>query len=159
MTGDPSYTTPLVPGITIQMNDPDGNGNFNGAFQFNSGFTETGGIVGQFGSDGGSINWQQFGDQGQPLFYIAAFVAQNYTTCNFQGAAFTLNPNGGFDGNGNLTLAGTFTGIRCAVDLAGDSDTTAMNASLVAFNPTPQQGVAHALGLHSVLRGGTQHVK
>ena len=159
MTGDPQYTQPLVPGITIQMNDPDNNGNFNGAFQFNSGFTETGNILGQFTSNNSAINWEQFGDAGQPLFYLAAFNLQNYPNCNFQGASFTLNGNGGFDGNGNLTLAGTFTGIRCATDGAGDSDTTALSASLAAFNPTPQQGVVHALGLHSVIRDGVQHVR
>jgi hypothetical protein len=159
MTGDPMYTQPLVPGITIQLNDPDGNGNFNGAFQFNTGFTETGNIVGQFSSDQSTINWEQFGDAGFPLFYLAAFNAQNYPNCNFQGALFSLNGNGGFDGNGNLTLAGTFTGIRCATDGAGDSDSTALSASLAAFNPTPQQGVVRALGLHSVIRGGVQRVK
>jgi hypothetical protein len=163
MTGDPSLTTPLVPGIAIQMGDPDNNGNFSGAFQFNSGYTGSGDIAGYFSTNNGTITWEQFGDSAEPLFYVGQFLSTNYPTCNFSGASFTLNPNGGFDGNGYLNLAGTYTGIRCATDGAGDSDTTAMNVALTAFNPTPSQKVATGLSakrvLRSVLRDGIQTVK
>jgi hypothetical protein len=159
MTGDPSLTSPVTPGIAIQLNDPDNNGNFSGTFQFNNNFTGSGDVVGQFASDGNTVNWTQFGDAGEPLFFVGQFLTLNYPSCNFVGAGFTLNPNGGFDFNGDLDLAGTYTGVRCAVGSAGDSDTTNMNVALQAFNPTPSQTVTHALGLHSVLKGGVQHVK
>jgi hypothetical protein len=159
MTGDPSLTTPLVPGIAIQLGDPDGSGIFSGSFQYNSGYTGTGNILGQFSSDGGSIEWAQFGDDSEPLFYVGQFLSINYPNCNFQGSGFVLNQNGGFDGNGNLTLAGTYTGIRCATDGAGDSDSTNMNVALAAFNPTPDQKVVHALGLRAVQRVKMVRVK
>jgi hypothetical protein len=159
MSGDPTLTAPVVPGIAIQMNDPDGNGNFSGTFQFNGGGTGTGDIAGQFSSDGSAVTWEQFGDQGEPLFFVGSFLSATYPTCNFSQSSFSLNPNGGFDGNGNLDLAGTYTGIRCATDAAGDSDTTSMNVALGAFNPAPAQGVVHMLSLRSVLRGGVQRVK
>jgi hypothetical protein len=159
MTGDPSYGT-VVPGIAIQMNDPDGNGNFTGAFQFNTGYTETGNVLGQFSSDGSSILWEQFGDSAQPLFYVSAFLAQVYPTCNFTGAAFTLNSNGGFDVNGNLNLNGSYTGIRCATDDAGDSVSTQMGVSLVSNNPNPyQRPTSQPMAVHALLRSGVQHVK
>jgi hypothetical protein len=158
MTGDPTYGT-VVPGIAIQMNDPDGNGNFSGSFQFNTGFTETGTVLGQFSSDGSSILWEQFGDSGQPLFFVGAFLAQAYATCNFHGAVFNLNSNGGFDNAGNLDLNGTYTGIRCGIDNVGDSDTTQLGVSLVSNNPNPFQRVAKPLSLRSLLRGSVQRVK
>jgi hypothetical protein len=159
MIGDPLLTTPVVPGITIQMSDPDGNGNFSGQFAFNSGFTGTGGVLGQFLSDGVTTNWSQFGDAGQPLFFVGQFLSLNYPDCNFVGSGFTLDGGGGFDGNGNLTLSGTYSGIACAIDNAGDSVITNMDVSLASFNPFPQSRVAGGLARKSVLRGGTQHVR
>ncbi|HWZ59892.1 MAG TPA: hypothetical protein VNW46_13035 [Gemmatimonadaceae bacterium] len=159
MSGDPQLTAPLVPGIAISMGDPDGNGNFSGSFAFNSGFTGNGTVVGQFSSDGSSINWLQFGDANEPLFFVSSFLAINYPNCNFQGALFSLDANGGFDGSGNLNLDGQYTGIRCAIDNAGDSDVTQMAVALASFNPQPIQGVAKPLGLHSALRGGVQRVR
>jgi hypothetical protein len=149
----------VVPGITIQMNDPDGNGNFAGTFQFNTGYTETGTIYGQFSSDGSTINWEQFGDTNEPLFYVGAFLAQAFPSCAFQGAVFSLNENGGFDANGDLDLNGQYAGVRCATGTAGDTDTTTMGVSLVSNNPNPYQRVAKALNLHALLRGGVQRVK
>lgn len=154
---DSVYGT-FEPGIAIQMNDPDGNGNFAGDFQFNSGFTETGSVFGQFSSDGSEILWQQFGDSGKPLFFVGAFLTQVFPACNFHGAVFTLNPNGGFDNAGDLDLNGTYTGIRCAIDNVGDSDSTQMGVGLVSNNPNPFQRVAKPLALRSLLRGSVQRV-
>jgi hypothetical protein len=149
----------VVPGIAIQMNDPNSNGVFNGTFQFNTGYTGSGDILGQFSSDGGSISWDQFGDDSEPLFYVSQFLTYNYPACNFLGSSFNLNQNGGFDGNGNLILSGTYTGIRCGTGIAGDSDTTTMNVALSAFNPAPDSRVVHALGLRAVQRARMQRVK
>ena len=146
----------LTPGISLTIDDPDNNGNFGGTFAFNSGFTETGGIAAQVVSNGTQINWVQFGDTAQPLFYVGAFFANNYPECNFSAATFLLNQTGGFDGNGNLDLFGTYSGIHCVIDMAGDSDTTTMTVSLSVFNPTPFQHVAHALGLRAVNHASIQ---
>ena len=48
MAGDPALLAPIVPGISVTLNDPDGSGNFNGSFSFNTGYTATGNIAGQF---------------------------------------------------------------------------------------------------------------
>jgi hypothetical protein len=147
---------PVTPGISLTIDDPDNNGNFGGSFAFNTGFTETGNIAAQVVSNGTQINWVQFGDSAQPLFYVGAFFANNYPACNFTTASFLLNQNGGFDGNGDLDLFGTFSGIHCAIDMLGDSDTTTMTVSLAVFNPTPFQHVAHALGLRAVNHASIQ---
>jgi hypothetical protein len=146
----------LAPGISLTLDDPDNNGNFGGPFAFNTGFTETGNIAAQVSNDGTEINWEQFGDSAQPLFYVGAFFAASFPECNFKLATFTLSPNGGFDGNGNLDLGGTFSGIHCVIDMEGDSDTTMMNVSLAVFNPAPFQRVARALGLRAVNHASIQ---
>lgn len=160
MTGDPPLAAPLVPGIAIQMSDPNGNGNFGGPFSFNTGYTGTGTIAAQFLSDGVTIAWNQFGDANQPMFYVSQFLTLNYPECSFGNATFSLDPYGGFDGNGNIFLDGVYSGIACAVDTAGDSVATNMNVSLSAYNPFPE--ATHHSGADSVTKsitpGGMQHV-
>jgi hypothetical protein len=160
MTGDAPLTTPLVPGIAIQMNDPDGGGNFGGTFAFNNGYTGAGTIAAQFQPDGVTIAWEQFGDANQPMFYVSQFLTLNYPKCNFGNAAFALDPYGGFDGNGNIFLDGVYTGISCAINTSGDSVATSMNVSLAAFNPFPEatQRPSHDSVTKSIVPGGSQHV-
>jgi len=160
-TGGP----PIVanPPLTIQMSDPDNNGIFAGSFSFNSGFTGTGNILGQFSQDGTTITWEQFGDAMQPLFFVGTFLTANFPNCNFVGnvTTFTLDQGGGFGNDGSLNLSGTYNNVHCAIGSSGDSDTTAvMNVSLTSLNPAPAQKVSHDMAaLHSVLRGGIQHVR
>jgi hypothetical protein len=160
-TGGP----PIVanPPLTIQMSDPDNNGNFAGSFSFNSGFTGTGNVLGQFSQDGSTIDWTQFGDAGQPLFFVSSFLTANFPNCVFvpNQTTFTLDQGGGFGNDGSLNLSGTYNNVHCATDNAGDSVSNAtMNVSLTSFNPAPAQKVSHGMAaLHSVLRGGIQHVR
>ncbi len=155
MAGDPALATPIVPGISVTLNNPDGSGNFNGTFAFNTGFAETGNIAGQFIDNGSEINFLQFGDSAQPIFYVGSFLATSYSPCNFKGSTFTLNPNGGFDGAGNFDMDGAYAGVRCAVPDA-DSVTTSLNVSLAVFNPNPE-AVKTSAKLPT-LAGGTQQV-
>lgn len=137
MTGLPSATLPVAPGITVQITDPDANGNISGSFTLGQGFTGTGVIAAVYSAS--VINWQRFGDPGKPLFYIGTLLAANYPACNFASVTFVLGQGngGGFDGTGHLELAGTYSGITCATGTPGDSVATTMTATLVAFNPSP----------------------
>jgi hypothetical protein len=137
MTGLPSASSPVAPGITVQINDPDANGNISGSFTLGKGFSGTGAIAALYSAS--VINWQRFGDPGKPLFYIGTLLAANYPACNFASAAFVLGQGngGGFDGTGHLELAGTYSGITCATGTPGDSVATTMTATLAAFNPSP----------------------
>jgi hypothetical protein len=157
MVGDAPLSTPLVPGIAVTLDDPDNNGNFGGDFFFSNGYTDTGDVAAQFTPDGEEINWEQFGDPGQPLFYIQTFMSANYPICNFDTASMSLNENGGFDGNGNLFLTGTYTGIVCLADMSGDSVNTTLNVSLSVYNPYPSARPPHPVGVASHF-GRVQHV-
>jgi hypothetical protein len=138
MTGLPSASSPIAPAITIQMSDPDANGNISGSFTLGQGFTGTGAIAAVYSAS--VINWQQFGDPGKPLFYIGTLLAASYPGCNFASATFVLGEGngGGFDGMGHLDLGGTYSGITCTTGTPGDSVATMMTANLVAFNPSPR---------------------
>jgi hypothetical protein len=137
MTGLPSVTSPVAPGITVQITDPDVNGNISGSFALGNGFSGTGAIAAVYSAS--VINWQQFGDTGKPLFYIATLLAASYPACNFTNATVVLGEGngGGFDGTGHLALGGTYSGIMCASGTPGDSVVTTMTATLAAFNPSP----------------------
>jgi hypothetical protein len=137
MTGLPAATSPIAPGITVQMNDPDANGNITGSFVLGQGFTGSGAIAAVYSAS--VITWQQFGDAGKPLFYIGTLLAASYPACNFGSATFVLGQGngGGFDGTGHMNLAGTYSGITCASGTPGDSVATTMTATLAAFNPSP----------------------
>jgi hypothetical protein len=137
MAGDPALLTPIVPGISVTLNDPDGMGNLAGTFAFNQGYTATGNIAAQFISNGTEINFTQFGDAGQPIFYVGSFLSTSYSRCNLSASTFNLNPNGGFDGAGNFDMDGVYTGVRCAVP-ESDSVTTTLSVSLAVFNPNPE---------------------
>jgi hypothetical protein len=160
-TGGPPVV--VNPPLTIQMSDPDNNGNFSGSFSFNTGFTGTGNVLGQFSQDGSTITWQQFGDANEPLFFVGTFLAANFPNCNFVAnvTTFSLDQGGGFGNDGSLNLSGTYNNVHCAIGGAGDTDTTAtMNVSLTSLNPAPAQKVTQGMAaLHSILRGGLQHVR
>jgi hypothetical protein len=137
MTGLAAAASPIAPGITIQLNDPDANGNISGSFTLGQGFTGSGAIAAVYSAS--VITWQQFGDPGKPLFYIGTLLAASYPACNFANATFVLGQGngGGFDGTGHMNLAGTYSGITCATSTPGDSVATTMTATLAAFNPSP----------------------
>jgi hypothetical protein len=137
MTGLPTDSAPIAPAITIHLTDPDANGNINGSLTLGGGFTVTRPIVAVYSAS--VINWQQFGDPGKPLFYIGTVLAASYPACNFANTTFVLGQGngGGFDGTGNLNLAGKYSGITCATGTPGDSVATTMTATLAAFNPAP----------------------
>jgi hypothetical protein len=137
MTGLPADSSPVAPGITIQMQDPDAEGNINGSFTLGQGFTATGVIAALYSAS--VITWQRFGDAEKPLFDIGPLLAARYPACNFANATFVLGEGngGGFDGTGHLGLGGTYSGIMCATGTPGDSVATTMTATLAAFNPSP----------------------
>jgi hypothetical protein len=137
MIGLAADSSPIAPGITFHITDPDANGNINGSFTLGQGFTEIGNIVALYSAS--VINWEQFGDPGKPLFYIGTLLAASYPACNFASSTFVLGQGngGGFDGTGHLNLAGTYSGITCATGSPGDSVATTMTATLAAFNPSP----------------------
>jgi hypothetical protein len=137
MTGLPDATGSVAPSITVQINDPDANGNITGNFTLGNGFSGSGGVAAVYSAS--LITWQQFGDAGKPLFYIGTLLAANYPACNFTSATFVLGQGsgGGFDGAGHLDLGGTYSGIVCATGTPGDSVATTMTANLAAFNPAP----------------------
>jgi hypothetical protein len=136
MTGLAADSAQIALAVTIHLTDPDANGNINGSFTL-AGFTVTRPIVALYSAS--VINWQQFGDPGKPLFYIATLLASSYPACNFANSTFVLGQgNGaGFDGTGHLNLAGSYSGISCATGTPGDSVATTMMATLAAFNPSP----------------------
>jgi hypothetical protein len=161
LTGVPSPFG-VNPPISIQMSDPDGNGIFTGSFSFNSGFTGTGNILGQFSTDGSTITWAQFGDSLEPPFFVGTFLATQFPNCVFVGGVttFTLDQGGGFGTDGSLNLSGTYNNIHCATDNAGDSAlNAAMNVSLTSLNPAPAQHTAAGLHTMSKLRLGLEHVR
>jgi hypothetical protein len=137
MTGLAADSSPVAPAIAIQLTDPDVNGNINGSFTLGGGVAVTRPIVAVYSAS--VITWQQFGDPGKPLFYIATLLAASYPACNFANVTFVLGQGngGGFDGTGHLNLAGMYSGISCATGTPGDSVATTMMATLAAFNPSP----------------------
>jgi hypothetical protein len=137
MKGLAADSVPVTGGISVVMQDPDGLGNIAGTFTLDSGFSGNGRIGAVYNA--GVITWQQFGDPGKPLFYIATVLAATYPTCNFANATFVLGQGngGGFDGTGHLALGGTYSGVSCASGSPGDSVATTMMATLAAFNPSP----------------------
>ena len=137
MKGVAADSVPVTAGISVVMQDPDGEGNIAGTFTLDSGFSGSGRIGAVY--DAGVITWQQFGDPEKPLFYIGTLLAATYPTCNFTTATFVLGQGngGGFDGAGHLALAGTYSGVSCASGSPGDSVATTMTATLAAFNPSP----------------------
>jgi hypothetical protein len=137
MTGLPSAPSRVAPDITIQIADPNANGNISGSFTLGNGFSGTGTIAALYNAS--VINWQEFGDPGKPLFYIGTLLAAKYPACNFGNSTFVLGQGngGGFDGAGHLNLGGTYSGITCATGTPGDSVATTMTANLAAFNPSP----------------------
>ena len=137
MTGLAADSSPIAPGISLHLTDPDANGNITGSFTLEQGFTATGNIAAVYNAS--VITWQQFGDPNKPLFYIATLLAGSYPACNFAKSTFVLGQGngGGFDGTGHLNLGGTYSGITCATGTPGDSVATTMTANLAAFNPSP----------------------
>jgi hypothetical protein len=121
---------------TMTLFDADRGGVFTGSFVITSPVVDTGGIAGQFASDGQTITWIQFGDGGQqPPFYLSLFLTAEYPTCNFRGATFVLTPGGGITGQ-QLTLAGTFSNFKCGTTPT-DSLPGVLNASVQATNNAP----------------------
>lgn len=137
MKGLAADGVPVMGGISVVMQDPDGAGDIAGTFALDSGFSGSGRIGALY--DAGVITWQQFGDPEKPLFYLGTLLAATYPTCNFANATFVLGQGngGGFDGAGHLALAGTYSGVSCASGSPGDSVATTMMATLAAFNPSP----------------------
>jgi hypothetical protein len=126
-------STVIAP-ATMTLGSPDQSGTFTGSFHFTGPDTVTGGVAGQFQSNG-QITWFTFGDgSGQPPFFLSIFLAAVYPTCNFVGATFALAPGGGFSSARVLTLAGTFSNFKCQIT-GTDSAASTLSASAVA-NPT-----------------------
>jgi hypothetical protein len=126
---DHSVTIPA----TMTITDADRNGLFTGSFVITNPVVDTGGIAGQFASDGQTITWIEFGDGSQqPPLFLGLLLAAEYPTCNFTGANFVITPGSGISGQ-QLTLGGTYSNFKCGTTPT-DSLPGVLNASVQATN-------------------------